>query len=215
MRRVTFTLSALLLCSTAPLKAQDLSIGVRTGINLASADATGPAFSQDVGTYGSFHGGLVGAVDLARFFGIQTGIIYSRKGFSEGDGSVALKLTYVEIPVLAVLHIPARFSPHLYLGPVIGLESGCSVSTDEVDDANCEEAGPGAPATRGADSGLLFGAGIGFETGPGTMLVDVLYSLGLTNIGEPSDAVRGINTRTWQFSVAFLFPIGRERVQAP
>ncbi len=98
-------------------------------------------------------------------------------------------------------------SPRLFSGPVLGLESGCDV-TFEGEKQNCEDARAGAPRTKGADSGIIFGAGLGFDFGPGMLTGDIWYNYGLTDISERTDEIESIKTRTWYFSAAYIMTLG-------
>jgi hypothetical protein len=197
-----------LLVVAGPAYSQDLSFGLRGGANLANADVEGSLFSEDVGSLSAYHFGLLGHVGISRYFAVQTELWYSRKGFDEGDGDVALKLTYFEIPVLAVLKYPGRVTPHAYVGVVLGLESGCKVSTIDQEEVDCEDAREGAPRTKGADSGVILGGGVTLEAGPGAVLFDLIYNLGLTDLSETSDAIDSIKSRTWYLSAGYMLPIG-------
>ncbi len=189
-------------------QAQQWSFGTRGGMNIAMSDTEGAVFTEQTGTLTGYHAGIFGTVDISRFFAVQTEVLYSRKGFAVGDGQVALKLTYFELPIIMVLKLPARLSPHAYLGIVLGLESGCSVTTSAIEDVNCEEAQEDAPRSRGADSGVLFGGGVQLDAGPGALLLDVMYNLGLTDIAETSEDVESIKTRTWYLSAGYVLPFG-------
>ncbi len=207
MKRLTLALLAASLLLAAPAQAQRLHFGLRGGVTAAGADTEGTAFNGAAGTQTGYHLGLIGLVDISSWFAVQTEAWYSNKGFSEGEGSVALDLTYIEIPVLAVIKLGLPLSPRLFTGPVLGLESGCDV-TFEGEKESCEDAREGAPRTKGADSGIIFGAGLGFDFGPGMLTGDIWYNHGLTDISERTDAVDSIKTRTWYFSVAYMMPLG-------
>ncbi|UCC71607.1 MAG: PorT family protein [Gemmatimonadota bacterium] len=208
MKRLTLlAFAAALLITAAPAQAQQLRFGVRGGLNFASADAEGDLFIEGTGSETAYHFGVLGAVDISSWFALQTEVWYSRKGFAEGDGGVALKLTYIEIPVLAVIAPNLPLSPRFFSGPVLGLESSCEV-TFEGETEKCEDARPGAPRTKGADSGIIFGAGIGFDFGPGSLLADIWYNYGLTDISEQSDEIDSVKTRTWSISAGYVVPLG-------
>ncbi|MGD2216133.1 MAG: porin family protein, partial [Gemmatimonadales bacterium] len=153
MKRLTIAMLAASLTLATPAQAQRLHYGLRGGVNIAAADAKGSVFTGDTGTQTGYHLGLIGLVDISSWFALQTEVLYSKKGFSEGDASVAIDLTYFEIPVLAVIKLPLPMSPRLFSGPVLGIESGCNV-TFEGEEQDCETAIPGAPRTKGADSGI-------------------------------------------------------------
>ncbi len=208
MKRLTLPLLATsLLVAAAPAQAQQLQLGMRAGVNSASSDTEGSAFTEQPGTETAYHFGALARVDISNWFSLQTEVRYSRKGFAEGDGDVALKVNYFEIPVLAVIRLPTTLSPHLYLGPVLSLESRCTVLF-EGEQTDCEEAREAAPRTKGADSGILFGGGIAVDFGPGSVIADLMYNHGLSDISERSDNVDSIKTRTWYFSAGYMLTLG-------
>lgn len=207
MKRLTLAIFAASLLFAAPAHAQRLHFGLRGGVTVAGAETEGTAFNGDTGTQTGYLLGLIGSVDISSWFALQTEAWYSKKGFSEGDGSAALDLTYVEIPVLAVAKLGLPLSPRLFAGPVLGLESGCEV-TFEGETRNCDDAAQGAPRTKGADSGIIFGAGLGFDFGPGMLTGDIWYNYGLTDISERTTEVEAIKTRTWYFSAAYMMTLG-------
>lgn len=208
MKRLTLPMLAVsLLLAAAPAQAQRLHFGLRGGANFAGADTKGTLFDASTGTETGYHVGIIALADITSWLALQTEVQYSKKGFSEGDVGVALDLTYFEFPVLAVLKLPLPLSARLFSGPVLGIESSCSVTFEGETDP-CEEAGQRAPRTKGADSGIIVGAGLGFDFGPGMLTADVWYNHGLTDIGERTDEIDSINTRTWYFSAGYLITLG-------
>ena len=176
-------------------------------MNLAASDFESDVFNEDVGTLTAYHFGLLLSVDISRFFGMQTEVWYSRKGFAKGNGDVSLKVNYIEMPLLAVIKIPTRFSPHLYVGPVIALESGCKVATLNEGEIDCDDTDEG-PRPKGSDSGIIFGGGVTVPFWFGSLLLDGFYNLGFTNISETSDTVESVKTRTRYLSLGFMIPFG-------
>lgn len=207
MRRLTSVLVAATLAAANSAQAQRLAVGLRGGATIASADAKGAAFSSDVGSTAGLHIGAVFAVDIARNFGFQTGAQYARRGFDDDPG-VKLELTYIEIPVLFSVKLPGTISPHIYGGGILGLESGCTATNIFAPDGkNCESVRD-APATKDADAGLMFGAGVTLNAGPGQLLFDLLYNLGISDIAEFSEDADSIKNRAWYVSGGFLLPLG-------
>lgn len=193
-----------------PLQAQRIALGARGGVTVASADVEGSIFGGDVGTTTGFHGGPLVNVEISRFFAMQTQFLFSQKGFDRGDGEVSIDVSYLEIPVLATIQIPlGRISPHMYLGPVLGLENNCTGTTPMGGEENCEDA-IRAPQTKGADFGIMAGGGLEVQGfGPGSVLLDVLYNYGLTDIAQFSDDVDSVKLRTIYLSLGYVFPIGQ------
>ncbi len=190
--------------------AQGVAVGTRAGLNLATADVEGSLFDQDVGSRIGFHAGLLGSVDITSNLAVQTEFLFTRKGFGSGDGDVELQVDYFEIPVLAVLKIPGRLSPHLNLGVFLGLETSCTASTVTVEDANCSDIATG-PSTQGADSGVVLGGGVSLDIGFGSLLIDILYNYGLTDFSEATGGVDSIKTRSLYLSAGLTRPLGSGR----
>ncbi len=193
--------------TTSESSAQQLAIGTRAGFNIAAADAKGSLFDSDVGMRAGFHGGLLVSVDVTSHVALRTEILFTRKGFGNGDGEVALKVDYVEFPVLVVIRLPGTVSPHLNLGAYLGLEASCTASTAIVDDTACSELSTG-PATRGADSGFVVGGGVSFDVGFASLLLDAYYNVGVTDISEITADVESIKTRTLYLSAGLARTLG-------
>ena len=213
MKRLGLPIAAALVLAAQPAHAQALSFGLRGGLNNATVDLKGEN-NFDVGTRTGFHAGVVGYVDIAKNFALQTEMMYSQKGFGTGGSDIAVKVNYFEIPVYAVIKLPTRISPHVYLGFVLGLETGCKASAGGSEYVSCDIATE-TPRTKGADSGVMFGGGLTFKLGPGDMLVDAIYNHGLTNVAETGGEFSSLKTRTFYLSAAYLFPIGGRAYEPP
>ena len=209
MRRLALLLILAFFGLTADsAQGQQLSAGVRGGLNIATASLEGDLVTGDVGTRTGFHLGLIGKVDIATNWAVQTEVYYSQKGFGAGDGDVSLSVNYIDIPIYLVFQVPGKLSPHLYAGVYLGLESSCTLSSSTESSVKCEEA-TSFPSTKGADSGLSFGGGLGIDFGPGQLLLDVIYDYGLTNLAAITDPVDSVKTRTFYLSAGYLFSIGQ------
>lgn len=210
MKRLGLLLAPTIFLAAQPVHAQALSFGVRGGLNNATASIEAET-DFDVDARTGFHAGIVGYVDIAKNFALQTEMMYSQKGFAKGSSEIGLKVDYIEIPVYAVIKLPTKISPHLYAGFVLGLETSCKASAGDFTDVDCDEAfeqNNETPRTKGADSGVMLGGGVTFDLGPGDMLLDVIYNYGLTNIAEFGGAITELKTRTFYLSAAYLFSVG-------
>ena len=209
MRQLTLLALFPLLALTADAaNAQQLTFGVRGGVARATADVEGSFLdNNDVESLSSLFFGILGTVHVSKNFGLQTELWYTRKGFDEKGGPLKLRIDYFEIPVILVGMIPGKISPRLYAGAVLGLESNCSATTASASDRNCERV-EDSPRTKGADTGLIFGGGVKGDVGLGSIMLDVMYNYGLTNIAEFSPTVVSIKNRTLYLSAALVFPIG-------
>ncbi len=212
MTRLLLPLLAFVFFVTGESSAQDLHIGTRGGLNFATADAEGTLFADDVGTRTAFHAGILAFVEISRYLGAQTELLYSQRGFGANADEIELAVNYFELPVTAVLKLPGQPSPHLRLGVVLGLETSCTVATASLESVDCADATSG-PRTRGADSGLVFGGGLTLDIGFGSLLFDILYNLGVSDVSEPTDGVDSIKTRTLYLSLGLTRPIGADNGQ--
>jgi opacity protein-like surface antigen len=120
--RTAAVISALFLTITVPTFAQGIQAkGVKIGVNLAQAVVDSDVEETLDNKTGVVAGGFVrfGMSGIA----IQPEVLVSMKGGQQPAGSdeFALKLNYLEIPVLLRLGLPGGFSPFIVAGPAIGL----------------------------------------------------------------------------------------------
>lgn len=188
-----------------PAQAQQLAFGARAGMTRSSSTVEGDLVA---GSTTGYHVGMVGTVGISSWFGIQTELIYARKGFEDDDIGAELELTYFEVPVLTRLTLPTPLSPHLLAGVVLSLESGCTFRSDTVDEVDCEVGGSEVPSTKGADFGLEIGGGVALDLGRGDLTLDILYNHGLTDLSQTGGVLDNFKNRTLYFSVGYLYPLG-------
>ena len=208
---------ALMLTASGPLAAQELRLGLRGGITNSDASFEG-AFLDNTASRTGFNVGVVLSALISQAVELQSGVILAKKGF-DGSGGIGgtteLSQTYIEIPMLFGIRIPGRFSPHFLAGPILAIESGCSLTTEgplPVTDVDCDEVNDG-PRTKGADFGLLFQGGLEYDLGRINLTGDVSYHLGLTDIAEIGENVDELKNRVWYLSVGVMWPIGGSRVE--
>ena len=216
MRRLSLPiLGVLLSISAADVgRAQELAVGFRGGLDITSAEFEGSLLESTSSRTG-WSGGLVLSALISRTVELQTGGWISKKGFDGVDssgGTTEVDQTYFEIPMLIGVRIPGKISPHLLTGPVLGLELSCNLTTPNLDGVNCDDP-IDAPRTKGADFGILFGAGVEASVGRVSLIADALYNLGLTNISEFSvgGQISSIKSRAFYLSVGVLWPVGGTR----
>lgn len=209
------------LSALAPARtgAQELTVGVKGGLNssnLSADDPDDPEFGFDSRT-----GLRIGAfvqVGLSRNVAIQPEVSYSRKGAKPrgSDTGAMLYLDYVEIPVLLSVRPTSRESPVdpvLYAGPQVSVATNCRVRGEEEGAAlgvACDSPLPeGAIELAKTDFGLVFGGGFEILFNRLTVQLDVRYNLGLTNLNESAGAADvSVRSRTWSFMAGAGVPIG-------
>ena len=219
MNKMGSVFTAILLSAilASPGFAQNLTAGVKAGIDLADLGGDFEDLietSTDLKT-GFSVGGFLG-IDLHRLFRLQGELQYVQKGAkaTEGGSELKFKVDYIEVLVPLTLMIPVEGSlaPRLYVGPSLAFEMDCKVK-GEVDGQSvefaCDSDEVGAP-TNTTDYGIVFGGGIDIVAGPGALTLDVLYNLGLGDIAkeDPTDPVVKVTNRNIQILVGYGFRFG-------
>jgi hypothetical protein len=202
---------SLVLATTAQAQ---FALGLRAGYNSSKVSVTVDGTSDDEGfsSRGGFHAGADLAIGLSPMFGIEVGAAYSQKGASLSEGGIegTIAVDYVDVPLLFVVSVPTsgNVTPRLFAGGVASFEMSCKVKASadgvsaSVDCSEFEDFG----TLKSSYFSALFGAGIGFAAGPGTLLLDVGYQLGLTNISDVTDETAKVNVI--QASLGYQFPLG-------
>jgi hypothetical protein len=200
-------LAGLFLClATAPALGQGVALGLRGGFNNATQRTSGTA-GTGTSSRNTFHVGGIFGVGATETFGFQLEGVYSQKGVALDEAGVAgaLKLAYIQVPVLGIVIVPtppsSPITPHFFAGPNFGFEVSCKVADGSGASVGC------GTATKGFDFGLL--AGVGFTIGKGNMafLIDVGVDFGLTNIDNTPESGNTARNRTLMASVGFLLPV--------
>ena len=214
MRRLTSViLGATLSLALASTAQAQLAIGLRAGYNSSKISVTEDGTSVDEGfkSRGGFHAGADLAIGLSPMFGIQLGGVYSQKGASMSEGTVeaTIAVDYIDVPLLFVVSIPSgNITPRRFAGGVASFEMSCkltgSVDGTSVPSVDCSDEDLGA--RKSSYFSALFGAGIKFGVGPGGLLLDVGYQLGLTSISDEEGT--DVKLNVIQASLGYQFPLG-------
>jgi hypothetical protein len=134
-----------------------------------------------------FAAGVSASRDIGGGFTFAPELLYVQKGFEINDegNSVALKLNYIELPLLFRADFGSGSAqPFVMGGPVIAFKASCNVSgsNEEVDvTLECNEFASGGDDEaefKSVDYGVMFGAGLQF----GRVSASVRYDLGLANV---------------------------------
>ena len=200
-------ISALLAASIlmlAPGLARPASLekGLKAGLNFANlrgAFAPVAGFKARLG----FVGGGYLALPVNSALAFQTEVLLSKKGAKTGSLStdpngnptgaynLVVDLTYLEIPVLARISLPATggIVPSAFAGPSFGIKLGGKVRTDLPGqlDADLGE-------LKAVDVGVAAGAGVRVGRGPVKFLVDARYTTGLSDIYDVNGNLESINS---------------------
>jgi len=206
--RTLFALATIVaLAPSAGLQAQ-IVLGFGAGIRSSSIslDPDDGDFLQDSRSGVSF-GGFVG-IPISETFRIQPGLNYAQKGAADTEDGVdvALELDYVEVPILGVFSVPSDgpVGLHLFGGPVLGFEVGCTLSGEQggvsVDfDCDADDAGID---TKSFDLGVALGAAVSYATSETmSLFVSGQYGIGLTNIADDPDGESDDTAKNRSFGV--------------
>ncbi len=202
MRVATAVLAAVLL-GAGSAAAQDVSGGVKGGVNFANIVIDGDAADLNLETrIGLVVGGFVTWPVTPRF-DIQPEALVSMKGasFDEFGVEADIELTYFEFPILF------RYGSPISSGSSLMVFAGPSLAFKLNADATGEFLGTSSDQdidddVESFDFGLVIGAGI--EAGHFTF--DGRYSWGLTNINSaPQQDDTAVKNRVFSLLVGFRF----------
>jgi hypothetical protein len=133
--------------------------------------------------------GAVLQLKLKEMFAIQPEINFSAKGqkLQFDDYTQIISVNYLEIPVLFQLLFPARIiTPTLYAGPSfafkIGKVNGREGYVGEGENWTDEIRDYTDRSVNGFDFGFAMGGSIGIKAGPGDIIIDARYTIGLIKV---------------------------------
>ena len=196
--------AAVCLAGAVPAAAQDMPLGVKIGVNVATFSFD----EDDFGLEGSSKTGLMAGAFIRRQisegFGLQIEGLITQKGAKLDDtffdDEFDITINYLEIPVLARYEMPfgtGDTSFHVYGGPAFALKIS---DHQELDGDEIEE--DFEQDLKGADVGLAIGAGVDFNM----WVVDVRYTFGLMNINDdPGADDFPVRNRVFTVGVGYRF----------
>lgn len=201
--RFTSSLFAIAMLATfggSAVHAQKKTITVGPRLDLNVARVVGD--NQDDAT--SRTGMRIGAwasMDLNAKFSIQPEFVLSGKGSKWPDEDASIKISYLQIPILAQYRLTTgkTVNPYLLAGPALSFKAGCNLQVEGSDYACNEE----TTAVSSTDFGMILGGGVHI----GRAQVSLRYDLGLANINGDGDAV--VKNRAFSVAVGYGFRIGR------
>ncbi len=110
----SFIISAMVLSSFI-LKAQDVSFGLKGGLNISSLKVSNTSANYDPRI--SMHAGGLAHIHLTKQFAIQPEVVFSGQGFKT-SGDEVYRLNYLNVPVLVQYMFDNGF--RLQTGPQVG-----------------------------------------------------------------------------------------------
>ena len=200
-----------LLASPANAQSKSIGLGLRGGLNLSTVSWDPPPPGEEINSKTGFHGGAVVALNLHRYFGIELDGLYTQQGFNDVAPGLDATLNgaYIQVPLLAKGMYPVGSSVTIRVlgGAAVEFEVGCNLSGNMGGieaSFDCDDPIVAVERTQTLWS-LMFGGGVGISAGPATVMLDVLYDLGLTNLD--STDTDNVKSRTWMFSAGFSYPV--------
>ena len=202
----TILLAAILsLALTSTTQAQ-LAVGLRAGYNSSklyivedNVDVTG------ISSRSGFHAGIDAAYTLSRMFAIEVGAAYSQKGAKDGELNVTLAPDYVDVPLLLAFNVPVNgnITPRVFAGGVASFEVRCRLEGDS-ESIECTDDNVGV--RKKTYFSVMAGVGVDFAAGPGSLLLDVGYQYGLTDLAEDQTVISQMDVI--QVSLGYRYPLG-------
>jgi len=182
-----FTVSVLVastMFGAASVHAATCQLGVKGGVAIQKLGGDG-VNSDQVESRTGFAGGAYFQADLSPHFGVRLETLYFMKGASadSADVSFAVKLDYVEFPLLAVAHLPVSETARIDIfgGPTFSFNTKAQLEASIGSFSGSLDIGD---AIKGFDFGLTFGAGMSFDVGSVILGIDGRYGFSLDTIAD-------------------------------
>lgn len=221
MRKFATGLGVLLAVVAAQPASAQVALGFRAGASVSDLSLEAEGMEPDLDSSTGF---LVGAfldVPLSGNLFFQPGLQYVQKGaemnenFEGEDFTFGIELTYVEVPLLLKYVFPTggAVGVHLFGGPALGFETGCEIGIEGGGfdaSVDCDEGAAEEDIeidTKSFDFGALFGGGVSFQAGPGSLLVEGGYNLGLANLADDAGDDSSAKNRAFYVTAGYAFPI--------
>ncbi|HEY8470383.1 MAG TPA: porin family protein [Longimicrobiales bacterium] len=189
--------------SASRAEAQQLEIGFKLGAAIANLTNPAEEGAPDPESITSFSGGGHLRFGLSPAFSLQPELLFVRKGAADPEqDDTDSHFDYVEIPVLARFDIPligSPISPFFYAGPYAAFEVACTIN-DQGEEQDCGD-------HETFDYGAVVGAGLGFAAGPGRLVAEGRYDLGLRNLTTDENDLDQKNRAIGLF-VGYAVPLG-------
>ncbi len=218
-----------LVVAVQPLWAQTTYVGLRSGVNLArwywenDADVDKDAIKNLPGLYIA----VPFEVSVTNGIFLQPELAYTRKGVrleskeTSETGTLEIdartKFDYLsldmllkgkfgsDVPQFYILAGPGlAYATHGKITAEATFTNSTSTSGEETEDIDFKD-----DNVSRFDFSVLFGGGIEMPLGPGRLLLDARYSLGLQNLNTEDTTDTKIFNRGVLFSAGYMIPIGK------
>jgi hypothetical protein len=197
MKKIVASLVAGLFLFSVANAQMKMAVGLKGGLAVTNA------YGDDATTLAQVTGGVkapritVGggaAFDLGinNWFGLSIEALYTQKGLrietiqEIADWYSVIKMNYLDIPILAKVNLmQGSVVPYIVAGPQVSLKLGGKVGGTGNDGVLTTD--QDLTAMAGLDYGAVVGAGIGYTAGPGKVVVEYRFGMGI----KPADIKTG------------------------
>lgn len=216
---ITLTATTLILSASHESGAQEVSVGLKGGLN--KTEATLPlASTVERGRATGFHVGAFASLRLSPLVELQIEALYTEKGLAgrraNGDLSYELEGGYVEIPVLAKVRAPLGLGgavrPYVFAGPTVALEVSCQVRGRDGSTYLyylCDGPPIHFDQRKKLDYGLMLGAGVEIPMRAVRLSVDLTYDWGIRDLADSPDIPGEVRHGAFMVSAGFARVFGR------
>ena len=193
------------LVSASDAFAQRFYLGVKAGLAMENLDIDEV---DDTSMKMGFMGGGMLGYDVSNQFGFRLEALYVNKGAEINDPAGAFDINYdfIEVPLLFVMHMTpdAAAVLDLFAGPTLAFNISA-----EADDVDISE------NTESFELGAAIGVGIEYKLTSMSILGDVRYSLGATDLASVDDPTQDFEAKSRGFGImaGLLFPIGSSNTE--
>ena len=157
-----------------------VSVGTRIGLNISSLSSEAPALDGRIPS-GNFLAGLSLCIPVSPSFDIESGLYYIGKGgrCGSGDSRFTYDLDYIELPL--EIRYDYFLSPFFAVRPLLGVYGAVGVG-GKIRNYQAREAFSSYSDGyfRRWDAGLRIGCGLASSI----VRLDLVYDLGLANVGQ-------------------------------
>jgi hypothetical protein len=170
-----------LACGASDAVAQEISSGVKAGVNFATLKFDGLSFDANFDNRTGLVAGAFLVVPVSPQFAIQPEALFSMKGATMRDGELesTINLSFLDLPVLARFSSPSTTgtSLHVFAGPSFNFRLSAKTRTEF--NGESSEADFSDEVER-FELALVLGGGVEF----GRLLIDGRYAWGLSNLNK-------------------------------
>lgn len=207
LHRAVVSFLALAVAAGGAQAQTSISVGILGGAAISKISTSNPDNSFTKSRVGIAAGASL-TIGVSPNFAIEPEALFVQAGAKGEQTGVKgnIKLSYIEVPVLAKVRIPAKkggkVSPHFYAGPALGFKMSCNakLTGSITSSGKCGEGDFEEIDLKSTNFSVVGGAGLDI----GRAMIGVRYDYGLSNVSNgDTDKVK---TRTLYILGGFSFP---------